>query len=421
MAYQAVRGTKDVLPDESYRWHYVERAITEVMAVFNYREIRTPTFEQTELFRKSIGETTDIVTKEMYTFEDMSGMSLTLRPEGTPPVVRAYLEHSLGKKSPLVRVYYIDRMFRHEKPQAGRFRQHTQFGVEAIGSAIPAQDVEVISLGWEVYRRLGFSDLRLRLNSIGCSVCRPVHREKLRSYLRPRLSQLCDNCQRRYEVNPLRIFDCKEVQCQQAVQDAPKMTDYLCPACNQHFSMVQKLLDGLGIPYVCDHTLVRGMDYYTRTTFELVSDRLGAQDTLLGGGRYDGLMEYMGGPPTPAIGFGAGIERLLLVAEMEGLDLGSPSVPDLFLAPLGDEARSKALAICMELRRQSISCEMDTLDRSLKAQMKEADRSGARRVLIIGEDELSRGTAPLRDMETHEQKEIPLDDLAQLLRVINPS
>lgn len=415
MKFKALRGTKDILPGEVERWQYVENKIREVMARYHYREIRTPIFEAAELFARGIGESTDIVAKEMYTFVDRGGRSITLRPEGTAPVIRAYLEHNLGVKSPLIKLFYISPMFRYEKPQAGRYREHHQFGAEAIGSDDPAQDAELISLLMDILSQLGLDSLPLLLNSLGCARCRPDYRERLKEYLTGRLGRLCPDCQARYRTNPLRILDCKKEKCRQAMEDVPLMVDFLCEDCARHFKEVRGYLELLEIDYVLEGRLVRGLDYYTRTTFEVVSEELGAQDAVGGGGRYDGLVEELGGQPTPAVGFAAGLERLMMVMGKRGIFPPEPKGVDLFIAPLGGRAKKLAMRILRKVRSAGINCEMDFLQRSLKAQMKEADRIKARFVLIVGENELQTGRVLLRDMEKGQQEELPLEGFVSRL------
>ncbi len=412
MKYKAVYGTHDILPDESSRWQYLENKVKEIFAIYNYKEIRLPTFEETELFARSIGQDTDIVRKEMYTFLDQGKRSITLRPEATAGVVRAYLEHNLGEKSPLVKLYYLGSMFRQERPQKGRLREFHQFDIEAIGSVDPLLDVEQIEMAVRICKELNISNLKLHLNSIGCPVCRPVHREKLLKFMKDRVGDLCEDCKTRYLRNPLRMFDCKKEQCMEQLRDAPVMIDYLCEDCQTHYDQVKRYLDKLKIDYFEDKRLVRGLDYYTKTAFEIKSPRLGSQDTLLGGGRYDLLVEELGGKSTPAIGFAAGMERFILLLKMEKkVDLEDRRV-SLFIAALGDEAKDFAVKLIRDLRHKNITCEMDYLQRSLKAQMREANRQKAQKVLIIGEEEVKKGKAVLKDMKSGGQKEIGLTEVA---------
>jgi histidyl-tRNA synthetase len=411
MKYKALYGTHDLLPDDSFQWQNLEEKVRKIISLYNYKEIRTPIFEETDLFARSIGQDTDIVQKEMYTFLDQGERSLTLRPEGTAGVVRAYLEHSLGEKSPLVKLFYFGPMFRQERPQKGRLRQFYQFGVEAIGSLEPSLDAEVIDLSVKICHALGIADFKLHLNSIGCPVCRPLHRDKFLNYMKDKVDELCEDCKTRFLRNPLRMFDCKKEECTKQLKNAPVMIDFLCEECKNHYNLVKRYLDELKMDYFEDKTLVRGLDYYTKTAFELKSKLLGTQDTLCGGGRYDLLVEELGGKNTPAIGFAAGIERFLLVLKMEKkLDLEEKNL-DSFIATLGDQAKIFAMKLIKDLRGKDIICETDYLNRSLKAQMKEANRQKAKKVLIIGEDEIKKGKAILKDMESGEQKEIELEKI----------
>lgn len=417
MKYAAPRGTQDVLPDESHKWQWAEQTFRDVCRLHGYREIRTPTFEETDLFTRTIGDATDIVTKEMYTFEDRGGRSVTLRPEGTAPAVRAYVERSLGAKSPVNKLYYITSIFRYERPQAGRLREHHQFGVECIGSQDPAVDAEVISLGQLVLDRTGVKDRELKVSSIGCKKCRPAYREALQENLRGVLPKLCANCQKRFDTNPLRILDCKEDECRRLTEDAPSTLDYLDGECAEHFAAVRAHLDGLGIPHIVDRRLVRGLDYYTKTAFEFHAAGLGAQSQVLGGGRYDDLVEEIGGDPTPAIGFGMGVERLLLAAEKQRAQIPPEPPVTAFVAALGESARIEAVKLLAALRAGGIPADTDYSAKSLKAQMKLAHRLGARFVVILGEDEIARGAAAVRDMATGEQSEVALGDLVAKLSV----
>ncbi len=411
MKYKAIYGTHDLLPEDSFKWQNLEEKVRKIISLYNYKEIRTPVFEETDLFARSIGEDTDIVQKEMYTFLDQGKRSLTLRPEGTAGVVRAYLEHSLGEKSPLVKLFYFGPMFRQERPQKGRLREFNQFGVEAIGSLDPSLDAEMIELAVKTCFDVGITDFKLHLNSIGCPVCRPVHRDKFLTYMKDKVGELCEDCKARYLRNPLRMFDCKNEGCIEKLKDAPVMVDFLCDECKKHYASVKQYLDELKIDYFEDKTLVRGLDYYTKTAFELKSKLLGTQDTLCGGGRYDLLVEELGGKNTPAIGFAAGIERFILALEMEKkLGLKEKNL-DLFIAALGDEAKTLAMKLMKDLRAKNLICETDYLNRSLKAQMREADRQKTKKVLIIGEDEIKKGKAVLKDMESGEQEEIELSQL----------
>ena len=415
MKYKALYGTHDILPDDSSKWQYLEDQVRRVFAFYNYKEIRIPVFEETELFARSIGQDTDIVKKEMYTFLDQGKRSITLRPEGTAGVVRAYLEHSLGEKSPLVKLFYFGSMFRQERPQKGRLREFHQFGIEAIGSADPSLDAEQIEMAVRICRELKITDFSLHLNSIGCPICRPVHREKLVDFMKDKVTELCDDCKTRYLRNPLRMFDCKKEGCVEQLEDAPVMVDYLCEDCQMHYDQVKAYLKELKIDYFEDKRLVRGLDYYTRTAFEIKSSVLGSQDTLLGGGRYDLLVEELGGKSTPATGFAAGVERFMLVLKMQKKIRAEDRRLNLFIVAIGDEAKTFAVKLIRDLRQKNIICDTDYLQRSLKAQMREANRQKAEKVLIIGEEEIKKGKAVLRDMQTGEQREIALDRIDDVL------
>ncbi len=409
MDLRAPRGMQDVLPDVVGRWHDVESRMRDWAHRYGYREIRTPTVEHTEVFQRGVGEGTDIVDKEMYTFLDRGGRSLTLRAEGTAPVMRAFLEHNLGGAGLPVRVYYICPIFRYDRPQKGRFRQHTQFGAEVIGSPDPAADAEVLSLPVRLMQSFGLAQVEVHLNSVGDHVCRPRYLQALKDYYRPHLDEVDEDCRRRYKTNPLRLLECKHDQ--RIARGAPRMLDYLCDPCREHFKAVQGHLDAMGIPHTIDPYIVRGLDYYTRTAWEVFSGKLGAQNSMLGGGRYDGLAEQLGGPPTPGVGFGMGIERLLLVLEEEGSVLRGDPAPDVFIATAGTDL-SRALALADQLRGGGLTVIVDVMGRGLRAQMKQADRLGAPFVLLLGEEEVRRGVAVLRHMATGKQEEVALDSLA---------
>ena len=418
MKYQAPRGTQDVLPEDAPRWRYVECTFRRTCAEFGYAEIRTPMFEQTDLFVRAVGEHTDIVSKEMYTVsagrggEDEERESYTLRPEGTAPALRAYLQHSLGAKSPLTKLYYVAPNFRHERPQSGRLRQHHQTGIEALGSEDPALDAEVIVLGLTYLRRLGITGERTEVNSVGCPECRPHYREALKEALRDRIGGMCQNCQRRYETNPLRILDCKLEDWSALEGVVPDILDYLCEGCGGHFAQVQATLQALGVEYVRNKRLVRGLDYYVKTSFEITHGRLGAQSTILGGGRYDGLVEELGGEPTPGIGFGCGIERVLLTCEALGVEFPVQEQRPVFVVTLGEGARMPGLKLLNDLRQAGIPALADYQGRSMKAQMRAANRANARAALILGEDEVAQGVVGLKDMESGEQQSVPLAEVA---------
>lgn len=416
--FQKIKGTHDILPEDSWKWQYVEHIVRQTMASYGFEEIRTPIFEETGLFARGIGQLTDIVSKEMYTFLDRGKKSLTLKPEGTAPVIRAYIEHSLGERRPVNKLYYISPMFRQENPQAGRLRQFHQFGAELVGSPQPEADVETIALAVDIYRRLGVQDFELKLNSVGDATCRNPYKERLQEFLRPRLDRLCKTCRERFDKNPLRILDCKEPTCQLETAGAPRLIDHLCESCRQHFERVQSLLRALEISFVIDPRLVRGLDYYTRTAFELISGSLGAQNALGGGGRYDYLAEELGGKPTPGVGFAAGIERLLMVMEKDGLLPSPPARVEVFIATLGEEALRWGFATARRLRAHGWRVDLDFLGRSLKAQMKEANRSGARLAIIAGETELQAQKVVVRDLAESVQKEVPMTDLESELQVI---
>ena len=409
--FQKLLGTADLLPEESARWTHAEAIVRATMRRFGFGEIRTPIMEPTGLFEKGTGASTDIVQKEMYTFTDRGDRSITLRPEGTPSAVRAYLEASLGAQRPVWKLFYSGPMFRAERPQKGRLRQFHQYGAELIGSALPAADVEIITLAEATLRDLGVGEFSLILNSIGDADARNAHNAALRDYLgRDDVrTKLCDDCIRRAATNPLRIFDCKKESCLRLIARAPTIDGYLTDDDRSHFDTVRSSLKSLGIPYEIDVRMVRGLDYYTRTTFEIKSSRLGAQDSLLGGGRYDRLVELYDGPPTPAVGFAAGWERILDVREMAGAPPNASPPLDVFVCTLGEQAQTRAAHILAAIRTLGFSADRDFLGRGLKAQMKDADRSGARYVLIVGDDEIARGRFTLRRMDTSEQTDIDAD------------
>lgn len=415
MKFRSVKGTRDILPDESHRWQFVEQSIRAVMQLFNYREIRTPLFEETAMFSRSIGELTDIVGKEMYTFTDRSGTSLTLKPEMTASVIRAYIQHNLGEAQPLVKVYYIAPMFRQERPQAGRFRQFHQFGAEAIGGESPAIDADIIALSSQVYTHLGIRSVAIRINSVGCEKCRPPYKELLTKFLTGVRDQLSEESRRRLEQNPLRILDSKDEGDRALTRDAPLMKDHLCPECAGHFNELQRILLSIGIEFEVDGRIVRGLDYYTKTAFEIISTDLGAQDALAGGGRYDLLVKELGGKETPGVGFAAGMERLLMVMEKQKASEVPPAAPLLFIASADEDGKRWATRTVIELRRAGVAAEADLLGRSLKAQMREADRQRAGFVIVVGSDELRRNEGSLKDMRTGGQRLLALDQLASLL------
>lgn len=416
MNIQRPRGTYDILPDDAARWRFVEDVVRRVAALYNYGEIRTPIFENTDLFVKSEGEATDIVSKQMYTFKDRAGRSLTLRPEMTPNVIRAYLEHSLDQKEKCAKLYYVGPIFRYEKPQAGRYRQHHQFGVEAIGIAAPALDAEVVEMIMHLYGELGLTGLKALVNSVGCKKCRPGYNAMLRGYLKTRMKDLCADCQRRAEVNPLRVFDCKLPLCASVIAHAPRVNDSLCDECQDHFRAFCALLEESGIEYKVKPELVRGLDYYTRTAFEVISEALGAQNAVGGGGRYDDLIESLGGPPTPAIGFGTGIERILMLLDEGGKALPVKRGGAVTVVAWGSECAAAARKLLRDLRRAGVAADMDFAMGSLRAQLRRADRSGSPCALLLGEDECARGVVKVKEMKTGEEREIALGEIAETLK-----
>src|SRR6056297_591219 len=416
MKFNAPRGTNDILPPETLKWQYIEKKTHELFSNYNYDEIRTPIFEYTELFQRGIGEETDIVEKEMYTFEDKSKRSITLRPEGTASVVRSFLENKIYGKAQPTKYYYIGPMFRYERPQSGRFRQFHQLGVEAIASNDPALDAEIISLGMRLLQDFGLNDLKLHLNSVGCGECRPAYVAKLKDYLNEHKDQLCDNCRSRIDKNPLRVLDCKNENCHQVINKAPKITDNLCDSCSNHFDEVQEYLDILNLDYTINPLLVRGLDYYTNTAFEIKDTALGAQDTVFGGGRYNGLAEEIGNRDLPGIGFALGIERLLLSLEAKDINLPVESGVDLYITVIGDKAKKESFKLLDKLRNQGFKTEIDYLGRGVGSQMKSADRMNAEYTIIIGEDELNNNSATIRNMKSGDEKEIQLSNLLEEMK-----
>ena len=407
---QKIKGTMDILPNQTPLFRYIEGVMREEAEKYGYGEIRTPTFENTELFVRGVGDTTDVVQKEMYTFTDRDeGRSISLRPEGTASVARAIIENGKCSDPVPLKYYYIISCFRHEKPQAGRSREFFQFGTEMFGSDSPAADATAIALASSVLRRLGLTNVKLHINSIGCKECRPSYRAALVDYYRSHEDKLCDTCKTRLEKNPLRLLDCKNPDCAALAKDAPKTVDYLCDSCESKFNMLKDALDAMGIEYVVDPAIVRGLDYYTGVVFEFIAEGIGAQSTVCGGGRYDGLVESLGGPALSGLGFGMGITRLILAMRELGLDNIPVPTPELYIASLGERAMIAALAITERLRREGKYVECDNLGRSLKAQMKYANKIGAKYTLIIGDGELDSGVAQLRNMETGEQSEVALD------------
>lgn len=417
MLTKAPKGTKDILPSQSYKWQYIEKIMRDVCARFAYREIRTPIFEHTELFSRGVGDTTDIVQKEMYTFLDKGKRSITLRPEGTACVVRSFIEHSMGSAAQPAKMYYLSfPSFRYERPQAGRFRQFHQFGIEAFGSASPSIDAEVILLALEIFGELGIEGLALNINSIGCKKCKPKYNDMLIDYLQKNQDGLCNDCRQRMKINPLRVLDCKQENCTKIVKDAPKIIDFLCAECSVHFDGLKKRLELADIKYAINPFIVRGLDYYTKTVFEIIATGIGAQSTVCGGGRYDSLVEELGGNPTPGIGFGMGMERLLLVLESLGIELPEQSLCDVYVCTLGENAGAKGFTITTNLRKSGIKTECDHMGRSMKAQMKYAGKIGAKKVIIIGDDEIEKGAAVVRDMTKSEEQTVTFDKLNEFIK-----
>ena len=411
---QSPKGTRDMYGDEIIQWHGVEDCIRKVTTHFGYEEIRTPIFEHTELFLRGVGDTTDIVQKEMYTFEDKQGRSLSLRPEMTAGVARTYVQRGLHNRPQPTKLWYIGPNFRYEQPQAGRYRQHYQFGVEVFGAASPAAEAEIISLGWTVLQKTGISNITLHINSIGCLNCRAVYHEKLREFINARIDKLCGLCQQRAEKNPLRILDCKSPSCKAALTDVPNILDYLDEVCAAHFNQLQSMLTAYNIPYVVDAQVVRGLDYYTRTVFEFITTRPdGSHITVIGGGRYDGLIEEVGGTPTCGVGFGMGIERFLtLLDENAFADLRDAIRPQIFIGHAGVAGFAMSQQLAYTLRQQGIHVETDLLNRSVKAQMKYADKINAKHTAILGETELANALAQIKNMETGEQQAVSFADFA---------
>lgn len=410
---QKIKGTMDILPEETPLWRHIERVMREEAEKYGYGEIRTPTFENTELFVRGVGDTTDVVQKEMYTFADRDeGRSISLRPEGTASVVRALIENGRCSDPMPLKYYYIMSCFRHEKPQAGRSREFFQFGTEMFGSHSPASDATAIALANSVLNRLGLTNVKLHINSIGCKECRPKYRAALVEYYGSHIDTLCDTCKTRLDKNPLRLLDCKNPDCHALAINAPKTVDHLCESCEGNFNMLKRALTAMNIDYVVDSSIVRGLDYYTGTVFEFIAEGIGAQSTVCGGGRYDGLVSSLGGPELPGIGFGMGITRLILAMRELGLDNIEASKPLIYIAALGEGAMVKGLEITERLRREGKYAECDVVGRSLKAQMKYANKKGAKYTLIIGDSEVEAGVAQLRDMESGEQREVNLDSFA---------
>lgn len=413
MSFNIPKGTKDVLPEDSYKWHYIEDAVRETTRLFDVKEIRTPTFEHTELFLRGVGDTTDIVNKEMYTFFDKGNRSITLKPEGTAGVARCFVENSLYAGPLPVKTYYITPVFRYERPQAGRLREHHQFGVELYGSYDAEMDVEAISIAKSLFVRLGLDNLTLNINSIGCPTCRKEYNKALKEYYKDHIDDMCETCRERLDKNPLRILDCKEEKCKKINADAPVILDYLCDDCKKHMDDLKKGLETLEIPYVVNPRIVRGLDYYTRTVFEFVSNDIGAQGTVCGGGRYDNLVEEVGGKPCPSVGFGMGIERLILVLENAGKMPKKCDNVTAFIGYVGDELKFDALKIVNKLRSAGISADTEFTGRSVKAQMKYAGKIGAKFTAILGTDELEKGVVNVKNMESGESTPVNIDEITK--------
>ncbi len=405
---KAVKGTKDILPAEIYKNQYIESTAIDVAERFGFKEIRTPVFEHTELFQRGVGDTTDVVQKEMYTFDDKGGRSITLRPEGTAGAARSFLENGLSNETLPQKVCYITSCYRYEKPQSGRLREFHQFGVECFGADSPLADAEIISLADTYFKELGVKGLSLEINSIGCPTCRAEYHKALKAYFEGRKDELCDTCKDRLERNPMRILDCKSPVCSEIATGAPVVLDYLCDECKAHFEKVKAYLNALNIEFTVNPRIVRGLDYYTKTVFEFVSNSIGAQGTVCGGGRYDGLIEELGGQKTPSLGFGLGLERLLLLMEAQGCEFPKEEKPDLFIAAMGEKAQLKAVEIAKDMRDEGFTCLYDINGRGLRAQMKYANKLGAKYTVVLGEDEVSGGIAKLKNMESGEETEIAL-------------
>ena len=405
-----IKGTEDVLPKDSYRWQFVEDVMRKESAAYGFKEIRTPVFEHTELFARGVGQTTDVVQKEMYTFDTKGGESVTLRPEGTAGAARAVLEHGLVNDSLPIKASYFVSCYRYEKPQAGRLREFHQFGLECYGTQSPVADAELICAAQSIFDRFGIKQLRLEINSIGCPACRAEYHKALKEYFYGYKDELCETCNSRLEKNPMRILDCKSPVCSKIAQGAPKITDYLCDECKEHFASVQKYLDAAGVEYTVNPTIVRGLDYYTKTVFEFVTDFIGAQGTVCGGGRYDGLIEELGGKHLPSLGFAMGIERLLMLMDKQGIEIPKPSTCDLYVAVMGESASLKSFEIIKAVRSCGLIAETDIVGRGLRAQMKYADKIGAKFSMVLGDNEIEQGKAVIKNMSSGEQTEIVLDD-----------
>ncbi len=413
--FNKIKGTQDILPQDSFNWQFIEDTIRGCMLSFNYKEIRTPVFEKTDLFARSIGQETDIVSKEMYTFLDRGKKSITLKPEMTAPVIRAYLENNLGSQSQLNKLYYLSSLFRQENPQAGRLRQFNQFGAEAIGSGSPDLDIEVILLALEVYLKLGITGLSLKINTVGDKTCREPYKDKLRIYLEPKISEYCSDCQQRFSTNILRVLDCKKERCQEKNSNAPKLIDNLCDDCRSSFDSVKQSLSDFEIEYSINPYLVRGLDYYTKTVFEITSSDLGAQDAICGGGRYDLLCEEIGGPPTQAVGFASGIERLMMVMEAQNLLTKESQPLQIYISTLGENARQESQKWLFYLRKKGFRVDKDFLSRSLKSQMRDANKQRAQIVLMLGDNELENHEFSVKEMEVGNQSNVSFEKIFEYL------
>ena len=417
MLSKAPRGTRDILPKEVYKWQYVEKKFREICALYGYEEMRTPIFEHTEVFTRSVGDTTDIVQKEMYTFTDKGDRQISLKPEGTAGTIRAFIESKLYADTQPTKLFYITPCFRYERPQAGRQRQFHQFGIEALGSDQPSIDAEVISLAVQFFNELGLKDLSVNINSVGCPHCREEYNKKLKEYLDANSDVLCDTCLERKEKNPMRVIDCKNPTCKENLHDIPFMIDYLCDDCKDHFNKLQEYLREMDIKFVVDKTIVRGLDYYRKTAFEIISNDIGSQSTVCGGGRYDGLVEQLGGPKgISGIGFGLGAERLLLTLENNNIEIENPKSTDIYIATIGDAAKTKSFGLIKSLRDNHISTDIDHLGKSLKAQFKYSDKINAKYTIVIGDDELAGDSATLKNMGTSEQTTVKISELVDELK-----
>lgn len=417
MLSKAPRGTRDILPKEVYKWHYVEKKFREICALYGYEEMRTPIFEHAEVFTRSVGDTTDIVQKEMYTFTDKGDRQISLKPEGTAGTIRSFIENKLYADTQPTKLFYITPCFRYERPQAGRQRQFHQFGIEALGSDTPSIDAEVISLAVQFFNELGLKDLSVNINSVGCPVCREEYNKTLKAYLDAKSDVLCETCLERKDKNPMRVIDCKNPTCKENITDIPFMIDHLCDDCENHFDKLQEYLREMDIKFVVDKTIVRGLDYYRKTAFEIISNDIGSQSTVCGGGRYDGLVEQLGGPKgISGIGFGLGAERLLLTLENNNIEIENPKSTDIYIATIGDTAKTKSFGLIKALRDNHISADIDHLGKSLKAQFKYSDKINAKYTIVIGDDELANDAATLKNMETSEQTTVKLSELVNELK-----